>query len=1154
MAKKYSDIIRLRGGKPAYSIEEEKNEDWESFIPNEQFNGVLKTILNAVRGNNIDIHKSFWINGTYGTGKSHAASVIAHLLSEPVEKIKEWIDYEYKGQKYDELRQSIYKLREKKRLLPIKIIGLRSMSVVTDLALVFQKEITAELKRHGIAINVPTDFETVAANVENNLNVWQVLIDEHPTIKSVAPNTTKLISLLRSQDIRVYQGVVTMLRETGLSAALQLSNLNNWIVEVQNFVAANSDYNGLLILWDEFTDVMNQFEIAVLKEMQGLAEKLMNAENNSFLCLISHPSAFNNISNEEQKQTDGRYHRMKYNMEPVSAFKIMSGKFQVVDERTYKNLGERFASLNKLIYSRYVSNAPDPTATYNDLLNLFPIHPGTANLATHYATSVGSSSRSVFEFLGQNEAIQNFLDSEDVYRQRLTITADYLWDYVLNVFQEDPIHYGAVTERFNSYRLRMEKQGAAYSAIFKGVLLLNAFNNISGENNQGLVVPSKQNIEDLFAGTQYADQVEMVLDYFNDEGIIQRAPGEDALYSVQFSALPSQEIENKKEELRNSQFRFTSQVVAFGDSATTTVEKRLAVKFIRPYKYRFYSDEGNDSSVVARIKNIKREAKPSEIFMALLMPRNNEELAKLKIFAESKSANSSIDKDLANIFFVVFDEQLTDKDYARFIEYQANFACASAHGFSDQMVAHRKHASELVGDYMARLQRGNATVYVNGESFPISVKKFSSSFNDDISLRVFGSSPESVDILRDKAPQTFWKVQISKEIVRRMLFSDKKEQIWEGMAQIAPMRYFLQDALDDQLQWLPEVSTAHPLKAIFDFVDKKIKYADKTNTFNFADKFEELTRPPYGLYSNFAAMATVAFALKPWVNKIFDTMGKPRDANNLVEDIAALFKAWESGKPNPRLIFKFQTPEEGQLCKSLAIIFGFKSHTNDPMGDITSLKDARYAITGVFLEKKGYPLWSVKYAPQEALDLIPGKLSLTDDIATLIDNIVSICGERELRNPKLVNDTLALIADNKVDVKNLFQNDDVFKDGFYNFLESVDIVHLQAKEIGDAITYIKQHLESTVGYWTEEEVTAKLKDWRLEQKHPTLPSTSSIDPTDLPVNQPITSTKPSILEDKRIRAKARINGLATLEDAKELLVKLCDYTNNAELLDQINMQ
>ena len=88
MATRYDDIIKLRGGKAAYVLADEKDGEWTSFIPNEQFNKVLATVLKSVRGNDIDYHKSFWINGTYGTGKSHAVAVLSHLLGDPADDIR----------------------------------------------------------------------------------------------------------------------------------------------------------------------------------------------------------------------------------------------------------------------------------------------------------------------------------------------------------------------------------------------------------------------------------------------------------------------------------------------------------------------------------------------------------------------------------------------------------------------------------------------------------------------------------------------------------------------------------------------------------------------------------------------------------------------------------------------------------------------------------------------------------------------------------------------------------------------------------------------------------------------------------------------------------------------------------------------------------
>ena len=96
---RYSDIVQLRSMRPAYNIQEEGIGEWKTFIANDQFNDILNRMIKAVRNNDADHHKSIWIAGTYGTGKSHAGAVLKHIFCDPIEEIQEYIEDEYKKDK-----------------------------------------------------------------------------------------------------------------------------------------------------------------------------------------------------------------------------------------------------------------------------------------------------------------------------------------------------------------------------------------------------------------------------------------------------------------------------------------------------------------------------------------------------------------------------------------------------------------------------------------------------------------------------------------------------------------------------------------------------------------------------------------------------------------------------------------------------------------------------------------------------------------------------------------------------------------------------------------------------------------------------------------------------------------------------------------------
>lgn len=1062
MATKYNDIVTLRSMKPAYNIKYEGPDDWKSFIANDQFNDLLRKTISAVRNNDADNHKPIWIAGTYGSGKSHAGAVLKHLLCDSIDKITEYVDEEYHDSKYDLLRNSLMNLRHDTRLFPVNLYGQQDIAHEADLSLQLQKEVKNALKKEGISITVQTDFDNYIQHIENEPAFWEMLIQNNDELRSVAPSTDKLKSRLRSCDTEVLNRMRMALRNGGYSIPLQTANLQNWLFEVQGELRKQGTYKGLLIIWDEFTDIVcSDIGVQLLKILQNIAEAMMSPENDSYFLFLSHPSALNSLKEAERTQTMGRYHYVTYNMETVSAFRIMSKKFKVEDREKYELHRQYFCSILDELLTEFSSSSTDPSQTKADLSNLFPLHPATANLATYFAREAGSSSRSVFEFLACNE-VKAFFDDEEAYANKKTITSDYLWDYVQEYFESDSVRFGAVTERFNSNHVTVEAQGNEYLAVFKGVLLLNALNNIANESS---VTPSEENILKLFEGTMLYDNVPAILAYFNEKGIIQRQP--DGNYSILYTALPSNEIQGIKDDLRKTTYLYTDEVIVYGGVANAMIDRWL-LKATRQVSFKFFSLSSNEYVLLNKLENFSRTALSYSVVLAIFVGRTKQELLELQAIVEKTVKDERFQK----ICFFVVETPMDEKKYERFIEYQANATCAQKHGLADQKETYSKNSEEMISNWMSEIRSGSITWYLHSEQGVISGSKIASALNTNIAPKIFTAGLESLMLIQMRSSNTYWKKASVKATVDSVLSYNTKQEVYDKLVpQAKHVEYLFQDSLDDNLEWKQDVGEEHPLKKVSNYIDSVLKrYRTNNQVFNLGEKLLDLTKPPYGLFQSYGPMAMVAFAMRKYVGKIFDTNGKPRTAKHLVDDIVEMFKVWESGKTSTKLNFMFESKEAGSITKNL--IKRFKLDRLPGYSDVSSLTDARWAMTHEYSASVGYPLWSLKYVPE-----------CSDENRELIDGIIKVITDSEsVKNPQLMS-RVAEGLKNNIDLGNLLlESANNFETGFKNYVMTLEYINMTEPEFAEAKQFLEGHLEGTIGLWTERGVEDTLKNWRLAQQ------------------------------------------------------------------------
>lgn len=185
-------------------------------------------------------------------------------------------------------------------------------------------------------------------------------------------------------------------------------------------------------------------------------------------------------------------------------------------------------------------------------------------------------------------------------------------------------------------------------------------------------------------------------------------------------------------------------------------------------------------------------------------------------------------------------------------------------------------------------------------------------------------------------------------------------------------------------------------------------------------------------------------------------------------------------------------------------------------------------MTHSYVPDKNYPLWSLKYLPDDIAK---------PELKKLVNDINAICVEIGSSNPSLLADTLDGLKMYEFELKNLVNIPTNFRDGFLYFLQTEETVKLKEDEFDSAFQYISQHLQSEVGIWTEAEVQNALLKWRVT----TIPSTP---PTpQVPGQDPVPPTPPIPAPDHNLRKQKALDKVESITDiypAKELLKRLAN--------------
>jgi hypothetical protein len=818
----------------------------------------------------------------------------------------------------------------------------------------------------------------------------------------------------------------------------------------------------------------------------------------------------------------------------------MSATIKKTDETKYNELSNiKINSFTNLI--NYLTD--NNSKAKKDIQNLFPLHPYSAFLCSAIADQIGSSSRSVFEFLyDKDKGFLSFLDNEAACEEQRLITADYLWNYFLEEFQNDTKKYGIVIATYNAHKNKTAEKGADYKKVFKGILLLNAMRYAVGNRQSEKIIPSAQNIKYLFECESFENSLDDILEYFHQSSIIRRDPSDNFL--IASSSLPLEEINRERD---NATMVYSSDIIKIIDFDTYNkdeIKKEIfGTDIIRQPSFSYLSANYDDSRIRSLTNSAFKETSYT-LNIALLFSMNAAE----KSILLEKMEDLSRAEEYKNVIFVVFDEVFDSNGSQKrdFIEYVASARAAAKYpNYREQVISDNKNANKIVTNWATRLKQGTVAVYFRGNKNAISASGYAVSkcINTTINYKIFSSAVDAMPSMRNTPTPQFWESKNAKKAAEIMLFAKDRDEAKNNF-NITLAKKLLEDdngnwIVKQNLELNNDAPDNHPFVLTQRKVDELLKNAKRQNnsTFNLGVVLQPLTKPPFGFYANMPNMAVLAFALRKYVNELTDN-SVPIDYTNMRDKVEEIFKYWQKGSSNDsKLRVRFGSEEERKLKDLLIKVFTMESLADVP--ELTSLENVRWGIVAYCTQKLKLPLWCLKYSSSVA----------TDDLHSLIEKLVKLIQEKTIQ-AELVDKVLQLLNSQSFELFKVISNTQNFENGFKAYIKNVSSIDIKDDWWDELKSFLNQTLQGDSGRWQELDVLQaanKFYPGKTRKPDPQPDIAPQTTPTDTP------QSTLTVLVEKVSRAKTKVTNASNNSSIalKNVLLQILEkFPQTADIIDE----
>lgn len=1070
MQQKYSSYIDVNPlFESVVDIDADKRNPrlWQEYIVGKDMENLIDFLCQSLGNETVDGRRSFWVHGSYGTGKSYAAIFVKHLLEEKPEDIDTFMA---NHQVLSKFRKRFNKCRNQGDYLVIWKTGCTGIRSGDMLLLEMEKAIRdALIAKFGDKANLGSGSlrDAVVSKLNDNMINWSNVL-ESTTLGDDYNSIDELRSKVASGDMKALQRTASVIRQQGWGLLDNLETFKDWVSEI---IEENGlSKSGIFFIWDEFTEYVNHSDDHTV--MQQISE--FCKVKPFFILYVVHRSdeMVASMGEERYQLITHRFHTAEFHISTDAAYDLIAGSFG-----PRIGMAEHWKEERKQVVKSIKKFLPDMSGLDDKISEkielLCPMHPMTIKLLSRVAESYAAAQRTLFRFMKDTVQEQGFVGYINKYgpgEEICWLTPEWLWDYFFtreSDFSDKDTKAAEFIRHFEENRHLVEGDENTFRVFKVAMLLLAVMSSTKGiyggVRSQGGISATVECLESCLAGTMSQQLIHDKLEILEDDKLLNRDEHSGVTrLQLPFKAMSGDEFNTKYKANDKKYSRY--QMFAKDGIFSSAFEKR-ALDENDPLSKRIKVAVccAETLSIKNRLDEIQKELDRCPFKLGLLLVTVKDETQALSIQGElEKCAQNGDERLIVALIKAAFTDEKRKEWLTRMTKRElASDAgqTASANGFKIEM-------EQIVATWINQAISGSKIIAWNGTqvfSNQYGMAQIRKTIGTNVCQKLFPYAPESIVVTStayksctDPAPLAGITKTTNNSQLKAVLLGMKTAGIMDAKT-------------ISELAQKDGTKGAKAIAAVAHLIQEQMESGQRVV---LSDLWEKLQNKPFGYYDTIACGILLGFVFSFYKDSAYSWTDNAQSTHVLGESTLK------------RMVYNIcKGKMTTDYLSAGSITF---QNFRDYAKPIFNLSDAqvanetecwrniREAIT-----KSGSPLWAMKYLEDDTYV----NVSIKEATLKIIDKLQEFVTHEDDRESTM-SAFLSLMTGHgkcRVILQKALQDKTALSTAFRRFLfiSSPDLeaiaskLSLQPESLSDKL---HQVMQGAIYTWTEEQVKEKLEN------------------------------------------------------------------------------